>query len=75
MKITRIACMLVIFPLLFLSTLISLNLIKFYGVPLFSVIYCGVFIPGFKVVESPQLRKFALSCFEDFFNRLKNCDF
>jgi hypothetical protein len=75
MKITRFACLFVIFPILFLAFLIYFDLIKFYGVSLFSIIYCGVLIPGLKIIENPQLRKFAISCFKDFFNRLKSWDF
>ncbi len=69
-KITRYICLLVILPILALSASIRLNGEGSLGVPLFSVNYCGVFVPIVIIIESPQLRKFATASIKDAFNSL-----
>jgi len=70
MKITRYICFLVILPVFLLYVTIKLNGTGPYGGPLFSVTYCGVLVPAVKIIENPQLRKFASSCLKDFFNNI-----
>ncbi len=71
MKITRFICLLVILPIIVLLVTVKLNVIGSYGVPFFSVTYCGVVIPIVKITENPQMRKFAISLVKELFDRLK----
>jgi hypothetical protein len=71
MKITRFICLLVILPIIVLAVTVHFNVIGSYGVPFFSVAYCGVVVPVVKITENLQMRKFAISLFKELFDRLK----
>ena len=71
MKITRFICLLVILPILVLVTTVHFNVIGSYGVPFFSVTYCGVVVPVVKITENLQMRKYATSLFKELLDRLK----
>ena len=69
----RYICLLIIIPILVLSLSIPLNGPGSFGVPFFSVNYCGVFVPVVIIIETPQLRKFAKAYIKDTFNSLIRC--